>query len=78
VPAAFELRQDDLVHVEEPVLLESDLDERGLHARQHVVDRPVVDVAGDGAAFRALKVDLGDPLVLEDCHSLLAHADGDE
>src|SRR5207245_8749015 len=30
--AALELRADDLVNVEEAVLLEADLDERGLHS----------------------------------------------
>ena len=37
--AALELGADDLVDVEEAVLLEADLDERGLHPGQHVVDR---------------------------------------
>ena len=36
--AALELGADDLVDVEEAVLLEADLDERGLHPGQHVVD----------------------------------------
>src|SRR5439155_12348422 len=35
VPLALELGGDDLVDVEEAVLLEADLDERGLHPREH-------------------------------------------
>ena len=58
--AALELGADDLVDVEEAVLLEADLDERGLHARQDVVDDAEVDVAGDRAALGPLEVDLGD------------------
>ena len=53
--AALELRADDLVDVEEAVLLEADLDERGLHAGQHVVDVAEIDVAGDRAALRAAR-----------------------
>ena len=67
VPAlALELGHDDLVDVQEAVLLEADVDEGGLHARQDVVDGAEVDVAGDRAALRALEVDLGDLAVLED------------
>src|SRR5207248_1624294 len=76
--AALELRADDLVDVEEPVLLEADLDERGLHPGQDVVDLAEIDVAGDRAALRALEVDLGDPVVLEHGDALLADVDGDE
>ena len=65
VPLALELGHDDLVDVEEAVLLEADLDERGLHAGQDVVDRAEVDVAGDRAALGPLEVDLGDAVVLE-------------
>ena len=74
----LELRADDLVDVEEAVLLEADLDERGLHAGQDVVDAAEVDVAGDRAALRPLEVDLGDLAVLEDGDALLADVDGDE
>ncbi len=69
---------DDLVDVEEAVLLEADLDERGLHAGQDVVDAAEVDVARDRAALRPLEVDLGDLAVLEDGDALLADVDGDE
>ena len=76
--AAFELRADDLVDVEEAVLLQADLDERRLHPGQDVVDDALVDVAGDRTAARALEVDLGDPVVLKDGDALLAHVHGDE
>ena len=75
---ALELGRDHLVHVEEAVLLEADLDERGLHAREHVVDGALVDVARDRAAFRALEVGLGDLVVLDDGDSLLADVDRDQ
>ena len=64
--ALLELGADDLVDVEEAVLLEADLDERGLHPGQDVVDAADVDVAGDRAALGPLEVDLGDLRVLED------------
>ena len=76
--AALELRADDLVDVEEAVLLEADLDERGLHARQDVVDDAEVDVAGDRAALGPLEIHLGDAVVLEHRDALLAGVDGDE
>ena len=76
--AALELGADDLVDVQEAVLLEADLDERGLHARQHVVDGAEVDVAGDRAVLRALEVDLGDDAVLDHGDALLAGVDRDE
>ena len=78
VPLALELGHDDLVDVEEAVLLEADLDERGLHPGQDVVDRAEVDVAGDRAALRPLEVDLGDAVVLDDRDALLADVDGDQ
>src|SRR5581483_9785939 len=76
--AALELGADDLVDVEEAVLLEADLDERGLHPRQDVVDDAEVDVAGDRAVLRPLEVDLGDPVVLEHGDAFLARVDRDE
>src|SRR5439155_65979 len=78
VVLSLELGDDDLVHVEEAVLLEADLDERGLHSRQDVVDLAEVDVAGDRPALGPLEVDLGDLVVLEDGDALLAHIDGHE
>ena len=75
---ALELGDDDLVDVEEAVFLESDLDERGLHPRQDVVDGALVDVAGDRAPLGALEVDLGNLVVLEYGDPLLADVDRDE
>src|SRR5262249_30712365 len=75
---ALELGGHDLVDVEEAVLLEADLDERGLHARQDVVDLSEVDVAGDRAPVRPLEIHLGDLVVLEHGYPLLADVDGDE
>ena len=78
VPLALELGHDDLVDVEEAVLLEPDLDERGLHPGQDVVDGAEVDVPGDRAALGPLEVDLGDAVVLDDGDALLADVDGDQ
>src|SRR5215216_7200961 len=78
MPAALELRRDDLVDVEEAVLLEADLDERGLHPGEDVVDGALVDVARDRAALGALEVDLGGSVVLEHGDALLADVDRDE
>ena len=78
VPAALELRAHDLVDVEEAVLLEPDLDEGRLHARQDVVDDAEVDVPGDRAALGTLEVDLSDTIVLEYRDALLGNADRDE
>ncbi len=76
--ALLDLRADDLVDVEEAVLLEADLDERGLHPRQDVVDLAEIDVARDRAVVGPLEIDLGDLAVLEDGDTLLADVDGDE
>ena len=78
VPLALELGDDDLVDVEEPVLLEADLDERRLHPGEHVVDRAEVDVPRDRPPLGALEVDLGDLVVLEQGDALLADVDRDQ
>jgi hypothetical protein len=78
VPPSLELRDDDLVHVEEAVLRQADVDERGLHPGQDVVDDPLVDVARDRAPSGSFEVHLGDAPVLEDGHALLADVDGDD
>jgi hypothetical protein len=56
--------QHDLIDVQEAVLLEANVDERRLEARQHVVDLALVDVADDRAIAAALYVELGDPIGL--------------
>src|SRR5205085_5345350 len=53
-------RQDDLVHVQEAVLVEADVDEGGLEAGEDVVHPALVDVAHDGSRAPALEVELGD------------------
>ena len=78
VAAPLELGDDDLVDVEEAVLLEADLDEGGLHPREHVVDRAEVDVPRDRAALGPLEVHLGNAVVLEQRDALLAHVDADQ
>src|SRR5581483_4244787 len=77
-PPALELGTDDLVDEQEAVLLEADLDERGLHPREDVVDGALVDVPGNRAPLRALEVDLRDAAVLEDGDALLGDVDRDE
>jgi hypothetical protein len=52
--------------VQEPVLLEADVDERGLEPGQDVVDLALVDVADDRSAAAALEVDLGDAVARGD------------
>ena len=54
----LDARQHDLVDVQEAVLVEPDVDERGLEAGQDVVDAALVDVADDRAPATALEVDL--------------------
>src|SRR5206468_3435927 len=53
-------RENDLVDVQEPVAVEADVDERRLHAGEHVVDHSLVDVADDRPLAAALDVELGD------------------
>ena len=61
-PAArcLDAGQHDLVDVEKPVLLQSDVDERRLEPGEHVVDAALVDVADDRAGAAALEIQLGD------------------
>src|SRR5207249_4230897 len=62
-PLGPDLWRHDLVHVEEAVLLQADIDERRLHAGQDVVDAPLVDIAHDRTPSPPLDVELGDPPV---------------
>jgi hypothetical protein len=50
--------RDDLVDVEEAVALEADVDERGLHPGEDVVDDALVDVADDRSRALAFDVKL--------------------
>ena len=52
--------QDDLVDVQEPVLLQADVDERGFQPGEDVVHAALVDVAHDRAGSASLDVELGD------------------
>ena len=70
VLARFELlefleRVDDVGHVEEAVALETDVDERRLHAGQHLRHPALVDVAGDAALPFPLDEDFSDQVVFE-------------
>src|SRR5262249_38163726 len=62
------LRVDHIVDIEEPVALEAEVDEGGLHAGQNLRHAPLVDVADDAALALALDEDFGDEIVLEDGH----------
>ena len=70
--------------MEEAVLVEADVHERGLEAGQDVVDLALVDVADDRTASAPLDVELGHIgfaallLCLEDGHSGLAALGGDQ
>ena len=55
----LDARQHDLVDMQEAVLLEPDVDERGLESSEHVVDPALVDVADDRARSAALQIQLG-------------------
>ena len=67
-PAAAARRLDagehDLVDVQEAVLLQADVDERGLESGQDVVDPTLVDVADDRAVAPTLQVELGDRVLV--------------
>ena len=58
--ALLAAREDDLVDVQEAVAVEADVDERGLHAGEDVVDHALVDVADDRPLAAPLDVELGD------------------
>ena len=57
---------DDVRHVEEAVALETDVNERALHAGQHFRDPAFVDIPDDPAMPLPLDEDLGDEILLED------------
>src|SRR5262249_2953334 len=72
------LRVDHIVDIEEPVALEAEVDEGGLHAGQNLRHAPLVDVADDAALALALDEDFGDEIVLEDGHHGLVAVGGDD
>ena len=78
--ALLTLRRGDLVHVQKAVLLQPEVDERGVDATHDVLDLALVDVADVGLAVRALDVDLGETSVLDERHAqllaVIGHEDG--
>src|SRR5262249_45987997 len=64
------------VDVEEAVLAHPHVDERGLHAGEHVLHAPLPDVPDHRAAAAPLDVALHDLAVLEDGHPRLRAVDG--
>ncbi len=73
-----ELGQHDLVDVEEAVLGQAGVDERGLHAREDVVHPAEVHVAEQRAARGALEVGLDDDVVLDDRHPRFIRVGADQ
>ena len=61
-PADVHAGEHDLIDVQKAVLLQADVDERGLQAGQDVVDLALVDVAHDRAPAAALDVQLSYPI----------------
>ncbi len=59
------LRRGHLVDVEEAVLLEAEIDERGIDAAEHALDLALVDVAEIRLLVGALDIDLGEAAVLD-------------
>ncbi len=64
--ALLPLGRGHLVDVEEPVLLEAEVDERGVDAVHDVLDLALVDVAQVRLAVGTLDVDLRQPAVLDE------------
>ena len=79
-PRAADLHagEHDLIDVQEAVLLQADVDERGLQAGQDVVDLALVDVADDRAPAAALDVELSYPIAGPRFAGLLARGAGCE
>ena len=83
VVARFELfelleRVDHVGDVQEAVALETEIDERGLHAGQDFRDPAFVDVADDAALPLALDENFGDEVVFENGHDRLVAVRGDD
>ena len=57
--------KDDLIDVQEAVLLEADVDERGFHPGKHRVDAALVHVPHDRAASAPLDVGLAELATLD-------------
>ena len=76
--ALLAVRRQHLVHVQEAVLLEAEVDEGRVDAGEHVVDLALVDVAQVGLLVGALDVDLGEAAVLDQRDAQLAAVVGHE
>ncbi len=70
--------RDDLVDVEEPALLQADVDERRLHTREDVAHAALPHVPDDGPLPASLDVHLRRTAVLQNGHPGLPRVDGDE
>ena len=69
---------DDVGDVEEAVALETEVNERRLHAGQHLRHPALVEIADDAALTLALDEHLGDQIVLEDRDPRFVGARGDD
>ena len=69
---------DDFGDVEKRVALEADVNERGLHAGEHLRDPALVDVADHAALTLALDEDLDDLILLENRDAGVVIARGDD
>ena len=76
--ALLAVRRRHLVHVQEAVLLEAEVDERRVDAVHDVLDLALVDVAQVRLAVGPLDVDLGQAAVLDQRDAQLVAVVGDE
>ena len=76
--ALLALRRRHLVDVQEPVLLQAEVDERRVDAVHDVLDLALVDVAQIRLAVWPLDVDLGEAAVLDQRHAQFLTVVGDE
>jgi len=71
-------RRYDIGDVEETVALETEVNERRLHAGQHFRDPAFVEIASDTALMLAFDEDFGNLIVLEDRDPCFVGARGDD
>ncbi len=71
-------RVDDVGDVEESVALETEVDERALHAGKHFRDPALVDVADDAALALALDENFSGEIVFENGHHGFVAVGGDD
>jgi hypothetical protein len=63
---------DDVADVEEGGLVQPDVDEGGLHARENPDHAPLVDVADDSLVLLTLEIELGDVSLFDERDACLA------